>query len=426
MVCRFSEPAPGLIPWLTVRHHRASTGMHWRRGVFLRHPIQAYASEALIELHHSGELVVEVRAPSPDLYFNVLRDSVEDLISRRWPGLTYQLFIPCPGEVGASKCQGQFPLDTLLRMREQGRTSVTCYECVEDYEVSLLLTGFTMPAWPLGTELDEIHNQLARIERGVVRIEGQAADMAESVRRVLRVVSAEVTDCPRLFTLVRYARSFHYHQHLYVLTLWCEHPEYWHPWEPATYHLDVTKEWFAKIRPYVKLIFRTLQLVVPPAGAIAEELLRGDQLARAEGLVKLMNSLVVDLPAMRDENLGNHSEVSPLASLPLRRAKRYARYVQSCLSMIACVNLAACAVCRLLLPTSCGYAQSTIPSMTQAYQLSRKLLDLLVTMVVAECRFRWTSVLDTSECRSWPCALSRPSIRYAPVNPVRSEIGFGR
>ena len=107
LICRLAEPAPGLIPWLTVRHHRASTGKHWRRGVFLRHPITAYASEALLELRGSSELAVEVRAPSPDLYFNVLRDSIENLITRRWPGLDYHLFIPCPGNNG-SPCPGQF------------------------------------------------------------------------------------------------------------------------------------------------------------------------------------------------------------------------------------------------------------------------------------------------------------------------------
>ena len=98
LLCRMSEPAPGLIPWLTVRHHRDSTGIYWRRGVFLRHRIAAYGSEALIELRGSTELAVQVRAPSPDMYFNVLRDSIEDLITRRWPGLGYRLYIPCPGQ----------------------------------------------------------------------------------------------------------------------------------------------------------------------------------------------------------------------------------------------------------------------------------------------------------------------------------------
>ena len=130
LVCRLSEPAPGLIPWLTVRHHRASTGMYWRRGVFLRHPIAPYASEALLELRHSGDLALEVRAPSPDLYFNVLRDSIEDLITLRWPGLAYELFIPCPGKASStSMCPGLFPLNGLIRLREHGLTTYPCIEC---------------------------------------------------------------------------------------------------------------------------------------------------------------------------------------------------------------------------------------------------------------------------------------------------------
>ena len=96
LVCQLSEPAPGLMAWLTVRHHRAATGRHWRTGVFLRHPILAYDSEALLELPAPAQLAVEVRAPSPDLYFHVLSDSIETLIKSRWPGLTYQLLIPCP------------------------------------------------------------------------------------------------------------------------------------------------------------------------------------------------------------------------------------------------------------------------------------------------------------------------------------------
>jgi hypothetical protein len=112
LLCRMSEPAPGLIQWLTVCHHRDSTDVYWRRGVFLRHRIAACGSEALLELRGSTELAVQVRAPSPDLYFNVLRDSIEDLITRRWPGLGYRLHIPCPGtNADGSPCTGVFPLD---------------------------------------------------------------------------------------------------------------------------------------------------------------------------------------------------------------------------------------------------------------------------------------------------------------------------
>jgi internalin A len=110
LLCRMTEPAPGLIAWLTVRHHLDSAGIHWRRGVFLRHRIAAYHSEALIELRSSAELSLQVRAPSPDLYFNELRASIEYLITLRWPGLGYRLYIPCPGTTAdGSPCPGTFP-----------------------------------------------------------------------------------------------------------------------------------------------------------------------------------------------------------------------------------------------------------------------------------------------------------------------------
>jgi internalin A len=303
LTCRLSDSVPGLIPWLTVRHHRASTGKHWRRGVFLRHPIPAYASEALLELRpsaelrHSVELAVEVRAPSPDLYFNVLRDSIEDLITRRWPGLHYELFVPCPGKVAdISMCSGEFPLEGLARLREKGRTVVPCMKCGDEYEISFLLTGFTVPVQPLDAQ---VRQQLDRIESSVVRVEGRAAEIADSVRHVLRVVSTEVDDCPRLFTLTQQRpagfRRLRAHKQYYRLTLWCEHPGYWHPWLPAAYELDPPREWFLQIKPYAMLILKTLQLGIPLAGSVADVLLPQDQFAQARGYLKLMKTLISDL-----------------------------------------------------------------------------------------------------------------------------------
>ena len=305
LVCRLAEPASGLIPWLTVRHHRASTGMHWRRGVFLRHPIAAYASEALLELRGTSELAVEVRAPSPDLYFNVLRDSIEDLIIRRWPGLDYQLFIPCPGSSG-SLCSGQFPLDGLLRIRETGQTiTVPCMGCGQVHEISALLTGFTAPGRPLAAEIEHLHGQLAGISTGITSIRARAAqitDIADMVRRVHRVVSTEVADCPRLFTLIpahpaAVSKRARIYQHHYRLTLWCEHPGYEHPWEPAAYVLDPPKEWFTRIAPYAVLVFRTLQLIVPAAGVVTVASLPQAQQPTAQAYLQAMGTILDDLPS---------------------------------------------------------------------------------------------------------------------------------
>ena len=314
LICRLAEPASGLIPWLTVRHHRASTGMHWRRGIFLRHPIPAYASEALLELRSGNEMAVEVRAPSPDLYFNVLRDSIEDLVTRRWPGLTYHLFIPCPTNSG-SPCPGQFRLDGLLRIRETGQTTtVPCMDCGQIHEISALLTGFTAPAQPLAAEIDHLHGQLAEISADVTSIQARAAqitDIANMVRRVHRVVSTEVADCPRLFTLKparpdTVAKRARIYQHHCRLTLWCEHSGYEHPWKPATYDLDPPKDWFTRVAPYAVLVFRTLQLIVPAAGAVTVASMPQVQQATAQAYLQAMDTFLDALPGAA-EKLGPHS-----------------------------------------------------------------------------------------------------------------------
>jgi internalin A len=303
-LCRMSEPAPGLIPWLTVRHHRDSTGTYWRHGIFLRHRIAAYASEALLELRGGTELAVQVRAPSPDLYFNVLRDSIEDLISRRWLGLSYRLYIPCPGTAGdGSLCTGLFPLDGLLRQREGGQTIVACMDCRATPAISTLLTGFAGPSVSLAAELEQVNGRLAEITAGITSVQGQAAQIADTVRRVHHIVGTEVTDCPRLFSLgpsasagIKRALA---HQDHYRLTLWCEHPGYEHPWESATYNLDLPKEWLARIAPYAVLVFKTLQLIVPLAGAVAIAALPTAQQSTAQTHLEIMKAIVTALPTTR-------------------------------------------------------------------------------------------------------------------------------
>jgi internalin A len=301
MECRLSEPAPGLIPLLTVRHHRASTGSHWWRGVFLRHPIAAYKSEALLELRGDGELAFEVRAPSPDLYFNELRGSIEELIARRWPGLQYDLLVPCPSTAaGGSRCAGRFSLADLLALREGGQFStIPCMKCRHGLSLSALLTGFTAP--------DQFRGQLDRIEGAVGRLEGHAAQNADAIRRILGAVSAEVSDCPRLFTILpdhpSAGRRVRVYQQHYRLTLWCEHPGYWHPWPRASYPLDVSKDWFAKIAPYAALVVRALQLAVPFGVNLASVVLPPDQLARVQADLQVMNTLIADMPGKPGQNL---------------------------------------------------------------------------------------------------------------------------
>jgi Leucine-rich repeat (LRR) protein len=331
--CQLSEPAPGLIAWLTVRLHRASTGRHWRSGVFLRYPIDAYNSEALLELGDDRHLAVEVHAPSPDMFFNVLRDSVEDLIIRRWPGLDYQLLIPCPTQnADGSACSGRFKLTTLLRFWERGKTDVDCQECFERYDIGRLLTGFTVPPTPLQSGLERVQEQLSGITSDVEEIKRYAAATADSVRRVLKAVSVEVTDCPRLFTLTREEPAgmgrLRLGEDHYLLTLWCEQPDHWHPWPDASYHLRQPKDWLVRIGPYAALVVRTLQTVVPVVGAVAGMTLTEDQLKQTKHELELMKTLVAKLPVNLGperhelEPLQPHGQLAPSAGESLRSLRQ--------------------------------------------------------------------------------------------------------
>jgi internalin A len=284
MVCQLGEPGPGLIAWLTVRHHRASTGRHWRGGVFLRHPVIAYASEAILELRTPTQLVVDVRAPSPDYFFNVLRDSIEDLITRRWPGLRYTLHIPCPAPSAAgSPCADPIPVDGLLAHREQGDTYYRCPRCRTKHDLSLLLTAFSRPALSLQPGLDRLHAEISDARSGLNDLKAAAADTADTIRRILRAVTTEMTDCPRLFTPTHDG-----------LVLWCEHPGHWHPWPAASYAIDRTG--VRRTAAYATLVFKALRLVAPLASAVAGVVLTPGELRDVQNQMQLTEAVIAALP----------------------------------------------------------------------------------------------------------------------------------
>ena len=176
--------------------------------------------------------------------------------------------------------------------------------CDEAPGISALLTGFTPQSTSLTAQLERMNNRLAAITSGVAGVRDQAAQIADTVRRVHRVVSTEVADCPRLFTLIPVPARLgaRVHEDHYRLTLWCEHPGDEHPWNPATYTLDVPKEWFTRIAPYARLVCQTLQLVVPLAGAVAAAAVPAVQRTSTQNDLKIMTTLVGDLPAIADQH----------------------------------------------------------------------------------------------------------------------------
>ena len=305
VVCSLGEEAPGLIAWLTVRNHRFSVNLHWRRGVFLNH--KDYDSEALFELISDRALSLTVRAPSPDYFFSLLYDSLETLIKDRWKGLHYEFLVPCPQTLDdGAQCIGQFKHRILRRFREQGEETILCHECIRPQSIARLLTGFEPPTAPLESVLEEMRQQRHEVVEELRRITAYTAESARQVRAVLKAVSTEISDCPRLFTLAPrraggISRAKVWEDH-FRLTLWCEHPGNEHPWDDAIYEFSRPKEWLRTVGPYVVLVSKTLRLVVPIAGATSEMVLPKHQLERIEHEIELMKAVVAQLPDRQDED----------------------------------------------------------------------------------------------------------------------------
>jgi len=170
-------------------------------------------------------------------------------------------------------------------------------QCLTTYEVSALLTGFTMPSEPLKPQLEQLRAELKEIGQHVVQAEKYAAQTADSVRRVIKAVSLEVTDCPRLFTLTTAPTSLlKVYRDRYRMVLWCEHPSEWHPWPAATYQFDQPKAWIGEVAPYAELVFKALRLVVLVTAPLAGVAFDSRMTERAKSEVELMKVVVDKLP----------------------------------------------------------------------------------------------------------------------------------
>lgn len=291
--CILEEEPPGLMAWLIVRNHHHATGWYWQRGVLVENP--AVASRALLELidpeaglRERPELALTVYAPAPDYFFHVLVDSVVALLRHRWPGLAYQLRVPCLyRDVGRSRpCPGSFELDTLRRQRGTGTATVLCQACGRTQNIGRLLTGVatsTRPGHAVDAARDEqldhledslkewIDERLGTTER---EIAARIAEAAAKIRKELRGWTGQYEEsagCPRLFTLTslgKYGTSkLAIGRDAYELTLWCEYLGQPHPWPKARYKVHRTADWLVGFAPHalrvLRLLHLALQLTVP-------------------------------------------------------------------------------------------------------------------------------------------------------------------
>ena len=177
-----------------------------------------------------------------------------------------------------------------------------CLVCDGEFSVSALLTGYEIGDGDLALELTRIDTAVRTIsndlQHGFARMETAVTSVEGITRRVMRALSVEVKDCPRIFTLVSRSsgRLKDVAVHTLELTLWCEHPSEWHPWPPASYTIRQPRSWIHTVAPYLNAVLKTLQVAVPVTVALAGVVLPANVIAAAREELKLMSALAEQLP----------------------------------------------------------------------------------------------------------------------------------
>jgi len=333
MVCVMEESPPGLVPWMIVRtheyiyeDHRAEGKphrLHWQKGMFLRNKSHG---EAMLELRER-EFHVYAEAVWPEYFMNVLRQTLQKLITDNWPGLKdrYYFAVPCREQSDGKPCNGRFNIDSLRQFLEEGDTTIRCQTCRKRQDIVELLFGF---------EEEDSREQLVRIETKLDRgfdevrheLEGLESRLANYVMTILQAIATESKDGPRMFNLI--ATEGNWHADRFRLHLWCEAEGCSHPVleeGKGVYEFEATREWIKKIAPYANFIaglLKTLLPMVAPAvntfwgEKTIEKLGLQDKLdLMKEGTGKLLKDIKISDPSRLRQHVLSEAERSGVLAL---------------------------------------------------------------------------------------------------------------
>jgi GTPase SAR1 family protein len=307
--CDFDYEPVGIIPWMTVRTRRFSA-KQWRNGFTLEHP--EYDAKAIVEKVSETRISVKSAGGSGYFLFAILRDTLQQLIKIRWPGLPYRVRVQCLGasDIGA-QCDGSFPIENLEKLRSEGDSTIRCPECLTDNDVNELLVGFPAPR-KLLQEFEDIRE-----------LKGDVARIGQALRAMLlylKAADAEVKDCPRLFTIGRLeSKPFDPRQiwkERFTLQLWCEEPGNQHSvGEPYT--LGASKEWVADIAPYLRFTAKVVTALAPITGNVGG-LIDAEKLRESSLLMKSLADVAAPLQVSGFSEEAN-GQLSQLEGAALRR-----------------------------------------------------------------------------------------------------------
>jgi hypothetical protein len=298
-----SSPAEGLFYQLIVRLHKYSLGrvhyndsVHWQRGLVLD---DDYNGRALLE-YIGNDVRITVRAPYPERFLAMLTEEVKYLVESFWEGLHCDVMVPCVKPCGRSAPgTGLFDVQKLIESKRKKRPEYPCIVCNEWQNIDSLLRN-APAARPVAAE--SIFAEFAQVKHTLAVIyQKMRQDQAETqgllnrldsndqklLSRVddafagfMRALTDEAKEGPRLFSLLPVdRRNFNpreWTRAKFRLTLWCEHSRLPLPVLPpinpkneknGVYEFELTREWFKKAAPFLKVMTGTLSIVLPVASS---------------------------------------------------------------------------------------------------------------------------------------------------------------
>jgi len=263
MVCVMDEAPPGLVPWMIVRTHDyafdyAGHRLHWQKGMFLRNTRHG---EAMLELRER-EFHFYAEAIWPEYFMNVLRQTLDKLISDNWPGMKdrYYFGVPCQ----QNECSGRFDIGALRQFLEEGDDTIRCQVCRTKQNIVELLYGFME---------EDSREELARIEGKLDRgfdtlqkeIDGLESRLSFYVMSLMKAMANEAKNWPRLFILEPIDGEWYKPlMQKFRLQLWCEFEGCYHPVEEGlgVYEFEAPYEWVQQVAAYVRLAGNILKSVL--------------------------------------------------------------------------------------------------------------------------------------------------------------------
>lgn len=294
-----SATAEGLFYQLIVRLHKYSLGrvnyhdsVHWQRGLVLD---DDYNGRALLE-HVGNDVRISVRAPYPERFLAMLTGEVKYLVESFWEGLRCEVMVPCVNPCGKkAPGTGLFEVQKLIDSKRKNRPEYPCPVCNEWQNIDYLLrnapaarpvvTGDLLANLEVLNELRGLRGLLvSQYDQTLGRFNDLDAGQREllskadaSYANLLQVLTDEAKEGPRLFSLVPVDRS-NFNPRKWVnakfrLTLWCEHSRLPLPAingkdsKEGVYEIELTRDWFKKAAPFLKVLTGTLSLVLPIASS---------------------------------------------------------------------------------------------------------------------------------------------------------------